>query len=60
MINKQDIISLIDKRITAINSVTYSSIKNNSQLFIETSRINSAIINELTSLKDGINNIDNN
>ena len=60
MINKQDIISLIDKRITAINNVTYSSIKNNSQLFIETSRINSAIINELNSLKDEIKNIDNN
>ena len=60
MINKQDIISLIDKRITDINNVTYSSIKDNSQLFIETSRINSAIINELNSLKDEIKNIDNN
>lgn len=60
MINKENIISLIDKRITNINKITYSSIKDNSQLFIETSRINSAIINELTSLKDEINNINNN
>ena len=60
MINKENIISLIDKRIVNINKMTYSSIKNNSQLFIETSRINSAIINELTLLKDEINNIDNN
>lgn len=60
MINKENIISLIDKRITNINKITYSSIKNNSQLFIETSGINSAIINELNSLKDEINNINNN
>ena len=59
MINKENIISLIDKRIININKTTYSSIKNNSQLFKETSRVNSAIINELNSLKDEVNNINN-
>ena len=58
-----DIIDILNKKNSMLKDLLNNKNiidKNNSQLFIETSRINSAIINELTSLKDEINNIDNN
>ena len=56
MLDKKDIITLINNRITEIN-ISIIQARANNHLYLETTRINNAIIEELTELKEKINNI---
>lgn len=58
MLNKEDIITLINNRIKEIN-ISIIQARANNQLYLETTRINRAIIEALTDLKEEINNMEN-
>lgn len=57
MLNKEDIITLINNRIKEIN-ISIIQARANNHLYLETTRINRAIIEALTDLKEEINNME--